>query len=214
MALATTRQEIEGQSARERMWNELDYSYGKQIEQSNANYDKAVSESDRALLQRGMQRSSYGRQVHGNLLNQKNIAANDLGKAKIADYGNRLYQIERDEVADAQWEKSYALQQEQLAFQREQAAAQAAWQREQAEIASRQWQAEFDEGVRQYDTTLAAKTAGSGGGGGGGGGNKPGKDKLSWEDWYYGQGGGINDDLSKLDAKKSSPYNKYHVANP
>ena len=164
---AETRQEIENQSARERLWDALDYSYGKQIDQSNASYDRAISESNRALVQRGMQRSSYGRQVAGNLANQKVLAANDLGKAKIADYGNRLYQIERDEIADRQWQMQFDENrrqfEEQMAWNRENAATQAAqWERS-FNSSNDQWQWEAD--FKQAQADAAAAKSGGGGGG-------------------------------------------------
>lgn len=145
---AAAKQAIDNASARDRMWAALDYSYGKQAEQSDASYDKAVSDVNNALLKRGMQRSSYGQQIAAGLLNQKAEARNDLGKAMIADYGNRLYQIERDEKADEQWQMGFdeGVRQfnENMGFQRERATVQ-----------DRQWQMGFDEGVRQFNESMA-----------------------------------------------------------
>ena len=145
---AAAKQAMDNASARDRMWAALDYSYGKQAEQSDASYDKAVSDVNNALLKRGMQRSSYGQQIAAGLLNQKAEARNDLGKAMIADYGNRLYQIERDEKADEQWQMGFdeGVRQfnENMGFQRERATVQ-----------DRQWQMGFDEGVRQFNESMA-----------------------------------------------------------
>ena len=62
-------------------------TYNQQREQSAQNYRQAVSDSDRAMLQRGMQRSTYGLQL-ANGLRQKGIDAQQAineaqGKAEM-----------------------------------------------------------------------------------------------------------------------------------
>lgn len=145
---AAAKQAMEEMSARDRVWAGLEYGYGKQAEQSDAGYDREISGEENAQLKRGMQRSSYGRQIVAGLRNQKMQARNDLGKAMIADYGNRLYQIERDEKADEQWQMGFdeGVRQfnENMGFQRERATVQ-----------DRQWQMGFDEGVRQFNESMA-----------------------------------------------------------
>ena len=142
------KQAIEEMSARDRVWEGLKYGYEKQAEQSGAGYDREISGEENAQMKRGMHRSSYGRQIVAGLRNQKMQARNDLGKAMIADYGNRLYQIERDEKADEQWQMGFdeGVRQfnENMGFQRERATVQ-----------DRQWQMGFDEGVRQFNESMA-----------------------------------------------------------
>ena len=148
MAVEKAKQAIEEMSARDRVWEGLKYGYEKQAEQSDAGYNRDISGEENAQMKRGMQRSSYGRQIIAGLRNQKMQARNDLGKALIADYGNRLYQIERDEKADEQWQMGFdeGVRQfnENMGFQRERATVQ-----------DRQWQMGFDEGVRQFNENMA-----------------------------------------------------------
>ena len=79
----------------------------------------------------------------------------DFGYGKYQDELNYQYQLDRDAVADSQWEQQWQYQQER------------------DKIADEQWQKEYDEMVRQYNETLAfqqAQAAKSSSGGGGGGG--------------------------------------------
>lgn len=115
---AKTREDVEAQSTKDRLWESLDYSYGQQRQASDKSYDQAYSQADRQLLSRGMQRSSYGAQTLANINQQKIDTQNNIWKAQIADYQNRLTDLENQE-----WEKDFKERQ-------------------------------FDEGVRQFDTTF------------------------------------------------------------
>jgi hypothetical protein len=176
---AETYKDVEGQSARQRLEDFFKYQEDKQVNQSNAGFDKGMSETERGLVQRGMQRSSYGRQVVGNLARQKVLAANDIRQALLSDYGNRLYQIERDETADRQWQMQFDESRrqldEQMAWNREQAATQAAQWQNQFDAANSQWQWEADFKQAQADAAAAASASRSGGGsrGSGSGGTSP-----------------------------------------
>ena len=81
----------------------------------------------------------------------------DFSYGQYVDDRNYQYQVDRDAVADQQWQTSYD------------------YQVERDKIADEQWQKEFDEAVRQYNESLAfqqsqaAAKSSSGGGGGGGG---------------------------------------------
>lgn len=116
---------VDAQDAKDRLWDSLTYSYDRKRQKSDEAYDKAFSQQDRHALSRGMQRSSYNAQTLANLQNQKVEAANDIESEKIADYENRLNEMERQEKADEQWERQFAEGQrqfeEQMAFSREQA---------------------------------------------------------------------------------------------
>ena len=144
---ARTKEDVDQMSAQGRVWDSLNYSYGQKRDSSNQEFAKAYSQADRQLLGRGMQRSSYGAQTLANIDKQRIDASNDIWNQQIADYENRLYQIERDEKADQQWQAQFDEGQRQfnenLGFQKERAAVQ-----------DTQWQQNFDEGVRQYNTTM------------------------------------------------------------
>ena len=165
---AKTKDEVDQMSAKDRMWDSLSYSYGKKKEESDRSYDKAISQQDRALLQRGMQRSSYGMNTLGNLQNQKVNAGNDINSQLIADYENRLYQLDRDEIEDAfrqqQFDETKRQFDENLGFQKSEAErAQGNWQKQydadredtawnqtfqqnQADLAAEQWNKNFEAG--------------------------------------------------------------------
>ena len=79
----------------------------------------------------------------------------DFGYGKYQDELNYQYQVDRDAVADSQWEQ------------------QLAYQQERDKVKDEQWQKEYDEMVRQYNENMAwqqaqAATKSSSGGGGGG----------------------------------------------
>lgn len=179
---ARTKADVDEMSAQDRVWDSLDYSYGRKRDSSNEEFAKAYSQADRQLLGRGMQRSSYGAQTLANIDKQRIDASNDIWNQQIADYENRLYQIERDEKADQQWQAQFDEGQRQfnenLGFQKERANVQdsqwqqnfdytkeragvqdAQWQaqfdfsKDQADLQAQQWQKQFDEGVRQFDAS-------------------------------------------------------------
>lgn len=121
---ATTQQDVEGQDARTRLWQSLDQTYGQQRQQIDKNYAQAISQTDRAMQNRGMQRSSYAMQTLANLGQEQAKANADSMASQIADYQNRLssletqerqfaYQQERDKVADQQWQQQFQAQQDQ-----------------------------------------------------------------------------------------------------
>jgi len=181
---AQTRKDVDNMSVKDRLWDSLSFAYGTKTENSNKSYDQAYSQADRGLLKRGMQRSSYGGQTLANINQQKITAANQIESEKIADYENRLYQLERDEAADAQWQQQFEEGQRQfnenMAYQQDRAkASDTQWQQqfdytkardavadnqwnlnfnyqqERDKVGDSQWQKQFDEGVRQFDEQLA-----------------------------------------------------------
>ena len=169
MALKTTAQtkeEADEMSVRDRLWDSMNYSYGQKLEQSNASYDKAISQNDRAMLARGMQRSSLSAQTRAGLMNQKIDAEQRIESEKIADYENRLYQIERDEIEDAfknkQFDEGVRQFNENLDFQKYQAEAeqqrfdiQQAFQEKQWAAQQEQWKQEFDYNKKSDDQKMA-----------------------------------------------------------
>lgn len=162
---ARTKAEVDAQSTKDRLWESLDYSYGQQRKANDKNYDQAYSQADRQMLSRGMQRSSYGAQTLANINQQRIDSNNNIWAAQIADYQNRLKDIEDTEWQRNFQERQFAENQRQfdtnLGFQRERAAASDnQWQlsfdygKDRDAAADRQWQTQFDEGVRQYNTNL------------------------------------------------------------
>ena len=137
-----TRETVENENARDRLWNSLDYSYGKKREASDRAYDKEQSAASRNMLKRGMQRSSYAAQTVANIGQEKIRAQGDIYDQQIAEYGNRLQEIERQEKQDEQWERQFAEGQRQfnenMGFQKDRAATQ-----------DKQWAAEFGETQKQ-----------------------------------------------------------------
>lgn len=152
---ARTKDDVDNMTVRDRLWDSLSYSYGKKRENSDEQFRRAYSQADRQMLSRGMQRSSYGAQTLANLDKQRVDAQNDIYDSQIADYENRLYQLERDEKADEQWKQQFdeGVRQynENMGFQRERAAAQDNqwqlsfdYQKGRDAEADRQWQLGFD----------------------------------------------------------------------
>lgn len=167
----------------------LQAAYDKQREASAKAYDQSYSQADRQMLSRGMQRSSYGAATLGNIGSEKAKAQGELNAAqttaetnidkqrtqlaqqlsqtlagydtnKAADVLNRVRQLEDQEysrgVENRNTRNSLAAQiYEYMA------------NRQQQQMAQNQWQAQFDENVRQFNAQMdAAKAGGSGGGGG------------------------------------------------
>ena len=163
---AKTAQDVNGQDARTRLWQSLDYAYGDQRRKSDQQYAQAVAQADRQALGRGMQRSSYNAQTLANL-RQKGIEANnDITSAQIADYQNRIGQIEQQEKEDERWERQFAEQQRQydegMALNREQFEEQKqnnAWsqgfQQAQADQSQANWQAQFENTQQQQAQSQA-----------------------------------------------------------
>ena len=152
---ATTQADVDAQDSRTRLWQSLNYSYGDQIRNSDKSYDQAYSQADRQALSRGMQRSSYNNQTLANLSNQKIEAQNDIRAAQIADYQNRINDIEAQE-------RQEAFQREQFEYQKAQdALAQQNWQTQMDYQQSRdavsdafnekQWQAQQDQWQAQQE---------------------------------------------------------------
>lgn len=155
---ARTRQDVEQQSTRDRIWEAMDYGYGQKRKAINQDYDKAYSQADRQTLSRGMQRSSYGAQTLANVNQQRNQALDENWNAQIADYQNRLTDQEDKEWQRAFQERQFAEGQRQFnASQAEgqrQFNANLGFQRERAAAGDQQWRAQFGEGQRQFNANL------------------------------------------------------------
>lgn len=104
---AQSQTDVNDMSVRDRFWDSLNYTYGQQREASDRSFAQAYSQADRQMLGRGMQRSSYGAQTLANINQQKIDAQNNIYSQQIADYERQLYQMERDQIADEQWQKEF-----------------------------------------------------------------------------------------------------------
>ena len=150
MATTTARNknDVDNMNVRDRLWDSLDYSYGKKREESDKSFAKAYSQAANQQIRNGMQRSSYGAQTLANINKEKIDAQNDIYDQQIADYENRLYQIERDEKADDQWERQFGETQKQNEWTRN-------YQESRAAAADAQWEKEYAENLRQFNENMA-----------------------------------------------------------
>lgn len=185
---AETAEDVNNQDARTRLWQSLNTTYTNQMEESDKAYDKAISQQNNAMLARGMGRSSYALHEAAHMYDDKNNARNKIGQALIADYQNRIgqieaqekedewrktqfeYQKERDTVADQQWDKEYAYKvardavadqqwQAQYKEQLRQFDENMAYQRERANVSDAQWQKQYDEELRRFNAQMAQQEA-------------------------------------------------------
>lgn len=190
---------------------QLGQQYGKQREQSAQNYAQAYSQTGNTMLQRGMQRSSYGAQTQANIAlagnkAQQEISSNEqMANQNIGEQqtllaqqlAQQLRQYSASQAADTlayidelearEYDRGTTSQDRSnsLAMQIYQFANQEKQQNQEQQ----NWLAQFNESVRQYNET-AAKSTGSGRGG-------TGDDKPPADTPPAGPGSGLFDDLNK-----------------
>lgn len=183
LRLSATQAQNRNDLALQQQQANLARSYEKQREASAKQYADAYSQTDRAMLSRGMQRSSYGAQTLANLrqagidaqqaiYDQQAGAEADVGaqRAQLAmQLADQLSQYDASEAADvlnrireledADYAKGLdsAQQQNSLATQ----IYQMLYQEQRDAVGDAQWQAEFDAATK--------KSSSSGGSGGSGG---------------------------------------------
>lgn len=75
---ARTKQELQTATAQDRAWDALEYGYDRKRENTQKQYDQAVSSIDRQALGRGMQRSSYNAQTQANMMKEGAKALGDI----------------------------------------------------------------------------------------------------------------------------------------
>ena len=229
LRLSAKQQQQQSDLALQQQRDALQATYDKQREASEKNYRMRYSQADRQMLSRGMQRSSYGAQVLANIDlegaeaiqdlydQQGNAEGNiDAQRAQLAQQlAAQLSQYDAGEAADVlkrireledqdyQRGVESAQNRNQLSTQ----IYQLMYQAERDKVADQQWNAQFEEGKRQFNVTHAKKS--SGGGGSSGGNNKkkepvfqgqPGPDPYEgrygsdYDSWLAGMnGGGEND---------------------
>ena len=147
--VAQNKQDVENMTRKDRLWDSLNHAYGLQREDSNRSYDQAISQADRRALSRGMQRSSYNNAVLSNLSNQKIKAQENSWNNQIADYENRLGQLESEEAEADRWERQFAANREDAAWSQN-------FQQTQADRTADQWERQFAQGNNDADRQLAA----------------------------------------------------------
>ena len=158
------------EESKNNLWESLSYTYGKKMDKSDASYDQSISKTDRGLLSKGMQRSTYGAQTLANMEEAKIAAQGDIYDALIADYHDRVTQLVKDERQFEQTERQLAenrrqfdtnmlYQQNRAAAQDEQWERQFDFNRERAAVQDTQWERQFSEGQRQFDLNLEATYA-------------------------------------------------------
>ena len=161
--------------------------YGMALDQYN---QEGQALYDRAALMAQQEDQDYARYMDGlnAWINERNYLAGRYDTERDYDYGkwegdrdfsyeqflndrNMGYQQERDRIADERYQQELAYQQEQDRIADERYLQELAYQQEQDRIAQEQWQAQFDEGVRQYEqeradarAAAAARSSGSGSG--------------------------------------------------
>lgn len=88
LKLAAQQQQEQSDLALQQQREGLQDTYDRQREDSAKQYRQAYSQTDRAMLGRGMQRSSYTAQTLANLLQEGAEAQQDIGDAQAAAEGN------------------------------------------------------------------------------------------------------------------------------
>lgn len=165
---ALTNEDVNGQDSRTRLWQSLSTTYGKRTEDSNKAYDQNIAAADRAAQQRGMGRSSYNLQTMANLGKEKATAADRINSELIADYQNRLsdleaqerqeafqreqfeYQKERDQNADQQWQLQFDYGKERDTKSDQQWQMNFDYGKERDKVGDTQWQKSFDQSNKQW----------------------------------------------------------------
>ena len=106
--LAQTQQAVDDMTLRDRIWDAFNYTYGVQRRQSDEAYASQISKQNNSMLNRGMQRSSYGAATEANLRSKQVQAQNDIYSQQIAAYEQALMNVEQQEQEQANWEKQFA----------------------------------------------------------------------------------------------------------
>lgn len=152
---ATNQAEVDAQDSRTRLWQSMDTTYGAARDEIGRQFDQARVNADNQALSRGMQRSSYNNATLANLDTQRARAIENNYSQQIADYQNRLFDIEQAEQQQANWQAEFDANQAQQAWSNQMAEQQWAaqqsqqeWQnafsQQQFEAQQNQWREEFD----------------------------------------------------------------------
>lgn len=181
LKLTAQQQQQQSDLALQQQRDSLKDTYDKQREDSAQQYRQAYSKTDRTMLGRGMQRSSYTAQTLANLLQEGAEAQQDIGDAQAAAEGK--IDAQRAQLAQqlaAQLGQYDAAKQadilarirelEDQEYQRELTGTQnqqnltlqlwkALYQGERDKISDEQWQKQFAESVRQYESSRRSSSS-------------------------------------------------------
>ena len=151
------------------------------------------------------------------LLNNYNMLSQDRA-TEYGEWGDRYNQLVNDRgyYADAYtdaYNRDYGMWNDNRTYDTDQYWNEytAGYQAERDAIADQQWQKEFDESVRQYNTSLAASTSKSGGSGGGSGGGDSGGGGDSFTPFTY---SGTDDDGKSVFYRDGKKYTYERGVNP
>lgn len=182
MRRATQMQQQQHDLALQQQREGLQRTYDKQREASLKDFAARYSQADRQMLSRGMQRSSYGAQTLANIDLEGAKAQQELWDQQAAAEGNidaqrtqlaqqlaqQLMGYEADQAADVlarirqiedqEYERGVAHQDRANSLSTQ--LYQILYQAERDKIADQQWQAQFDESVRQFDLQQQKKSGG------------------------------------------------------
>ena len=106
--VARTQKDVDEMTPKDALWDSLNYTYGVRRDESNKSFDKAVAQTIRDAVGRGMQRSSFLSSVTANLNRDKANAADNIYSSQIADYENRRLAQEQQELENERWERQFA----------------------------------------------------------------------------------------------------------
>ena len=184
LKLTAQQQQEQSDLALSQQRDKLATTYQKQKEASAKEYADAYSTTDRQLLSRGMQRSSYAAQTLANIDTQGAQAQQAIADAQAAAEGDidaqrtqlaqqlaaQLAQYDASKAADVlnrireledqEYERTQASQDRQNSLSMQ--IYELMYQQERDRIADEQWQQEFEESVRQFNVSASKKSSSSG----------------------------------------------------
>ena len=184
LKLTAQQQQAQSDLALSQQRDKLAITYQKQKDASAKEYADAYSATDRQLLSRGMQRSSYAAQTLANIDTQGAQAQQAIADAQAAAEGDidaqrtqlaqqlaaQLAQYDASKAADVlnrireledqEYERTQASQDRQNSLSMQ--IYELMYQQERDRIADEQWQQEFEESVRQFNVSASKKSSGGG----------------------------------------------------
>ena len=128
---AKSKTDVEKMDKRQRKWDSLTDTYDKKRKSTAEQFAKAYSQADRQALSRGMQRSTQNSQTLANLSKQGVDAQGDIDSEQIAAYENWLSEEEQRELENERWERQFAANREDAAWNKDYQQQTLDWSKEQ-----------------------------------------------------------------------------------
>jgi hypothetical protein len=154
-AQATSKEDVDAQDSRTRLWQSLGTTYGQAIEESDKQYDLNKGEADRAAIARGMGRSSYNLATLANIDTQKAQAADRLRQQQIADYQKGVSELEQQEKEDEKFWEQFKYQQGRDKVADDQWKQQFVYQQGRDAKADEQWDKQYEQGQKSSEQQVA-----------------------------------------------------------